>query len=674
MKKNILNNTNDDITQYTFIEHDMHQWIDTSALESDTTAFEALPIGSIFLDKYIITEVLGRGNFAIIYRVKAIELEKSLVIKEFFPKHLVVRDKNNHITLKKSLTIQGKKNYQLMHDTFIGEAKNLVKVTEKSHPNIVTIFALEENVNNTSYFLMNHEAGISLKAYLTKMKKEHGRSLNNAEIYDIAIPLLSGLEQMHSVDVYHQDIKLENILIREDGSPLLLDFGASTILYDIEARRYFNAMTPRYAAIEQINLDIPPKINQKTDIYAMGVLLYKLITDTFPPKIKERLMRINKGEKDPYIPLDSTKITAFDRHLLRAVDKALRISQDERFSSARAFIEAIDKRDKKKKYLLFGLGILAFTVYAWLPKGTGKLMLSPVGEQISIKVDGKEKSLELDDSLKLEVGEHLIEISQPTYVPKIEKIMIAKDQTKKLKLNLMPAEHFVKIKTKTPNLLLSINGKISESSQQFLATYAHKIYEIKVSAKYHQSKTIERSYVALFANHFELNIDLIRNEVKVNIDIKTPKPIGNTIMDVSANEGDVFVDRIANTFVATKGKRYNIHLSNPYYNEIKVIKEYDELAKNPNLHYTFERAYINYKLSTTPNHTKVMFYEKIAGVYVPIFDTAQRIDGVSTFHLPASEEIRMRIYKKGYQEKKIRAFKLLPNLKFKTQKVILAPK
>jgi len=331
----------DESTQFTCFGDDDVTQFEGEVIRHDDDDHRPLKVGSLLFDKYKILKVLGNGNFGMIYLLEANDASKKLlVVKEFFPKGFVTRGDNDEVILKPSLSKQALKNFYFMKDIFIGEAQNLVKVTGKSHSNIVTFFALEENKNNTTYFIMNFEEGITLKEYLSQREEEKKGKLNNNEIYKIAIPLLSGLEQIHQVGVYHQDIKPENILIREDGSPILLDFGASVIVYDEETKKYFNAATPRYAAIEQINVDQPPKINQTSDIYAMGVMLYKLITDTYPPKSKERLDAIVKGNKDPYIPLGTKKLNGYDSHLLKAVDKALQISQEDRFQSAQQFIDA----------------------------------------------------------------------------------------------------------------------------------------------------------------------------------------------------------------------------------------------------------------------------------------------------------------------------------------------
>lgn len=670
MENDILTQFDDDATLFTCLGNDESTLFENQKNDlTEDISYCPLTVGSTFLDKYTILEVLGSGNFGIIYRIKPSSgLDISLVVKEFFPKGFVTRDKNNHLVLKSSLSVQEKKNFKFMQETFIGEAKNLVKVTEKSHPNIVTIFSLEENVNNTTYFLMNHERGVSLKEYINQRKKETNKTLTNDEIYKIARPLLSGLKQIHSVDVYHQDIKLENILIREDGSPLLLDFGASTILHDTQTDKYLNAATPRYAAIEQINLDNPPKIDQRTDIYAMGVLLYKLITDTFPPKAKDRLDVMNKGGKDPYISLRNQKLKNFDKHLLSAVDKALQISQDNRFENAQAFIEALKNTKKIKKYIFLGLAVLGLGSYFSIPESTGSIQLRGLDKGVTIKIDGKNVKVAKNNILSLGVGKHKLEIIKSGHESMQKNITITRSSTKNLEAKLIPSEHEVRIKISPDNAKLEINGKPNNGNTSFHATHKVEEYRIKISAKNHETKVIETTYNKLFERDYNLeNIQLIKTSVDVSVIIDNPFNMGATLIHVNNKP----ISR-ENTFVAKKDKKYKIRIINPYYKEIKRTLSYDTLKKHGKVHYTLERDKVNYILSTDPDGANVVFYERRKGHNHKIFPRPKIIHGETIFELPTSNALYATISKNGYSNLENRPFTLRNDVPIERKHVKLA--
>ena len=662
---------NDEETQYTFIKQDENTLFGTENTEEDGL-HTPLAVGSTLLNKYIIIEVLGNGNFGMIYRVKAKgTLQKSLVVKEFFPKGYVSRAKNGHLVLKESLSEQDKKNYKLMYETFIGEAKNLEKVTKRSHPNIVTIFALEENVNNTSYFVMNHESGVSLKEYMLKNKGEENTGLHNSEIKNIATSLLDGLAQMHNLDVYHQDVKLDNILIKEDGSPLLLDFGSTTILFDPATRQYFNSATPRYAAIEQVNLDSPPTIDQRTDIYAVGVTLYKLITDTLPPKSIDRIESINKGGKDPYVPLQKSQYKEYDAHLLSAVNKAMSLSQEDRFEDAIAFKNALLNKKKRKRNIILGLVLLALSVlgaYFAIPKAKGNLHLDSLDKNATVQIDGKTVTLGHNNFCKVTVGKHNLEIIKDGSMPIKKNIKISTDRTETVDASLMPLEHFVEIQTTPEKAVVEVNGKVSE--HRFMAKSKMEQYHLKISAPYYETQEIEKTYKELYKEDFVVKSHLQKNSVKVTLENNAPTETGTTQIYINKK-------RLApreNFFTAYKDKMYKIEIVNPYYKPKTMDRSFNTLLKLPTLSYRLEREKVAYTLVVEPRHTKIVFYQKINGIYQLIFKQPREIDHKKTFLLPASNDIKIVVSKDGYKELTRSRIEIRPGIKIPPEHIELKSK
>jgi len=349
-------------------------------LQKDIKNYKSLRIGELFLDKYRIVKVLGRGNSSIIYLlVSNDESQKLFVLKEFFPKGFVERNDKEEITVKDSLTKAELKNYHLMQEIFVGEAQNLMRVSSIKHPNVVHFLTFEKNINNTSYYMMEYEEGHTLKTYIENIKKPGlVNKLENKEITSLAIALLSGIKHIHDAGVYHQDIKLENILMRKDSSPIIVDFGASVLVHDKENKKYYNTATLKYAAPEQITMDNPPKINETTDIYNLGVLLYNLITGTFPPKADERIKSLENG-KDVYAPLMEQGLADYDKNLLKAVDKSLNLVQNERFQNATEFKEALLKSSLKKSFIAALLVPLFFALiyFAWPSSQSNVVIAKP---------------------------------------------------------------------------------------------------------------------------------------------------------------------------------------------------------------------------------------------------------------------------------------------------------
>ena len=636
-------------TQFTCFDDDATQFEDASGAQSDNENYRPLKVGSLFLNKYTILKVLGSGNFGMIYLLEANDASKKLlVVKEFFPKGFVTRGENDEVVVKPSLSQRELKSLAFMKEIFIGEAQNLVKVTERSHSNIVTFFSLEENKNNTTYFIMNYESGISFKEYLEKRKEDKKAKLSNNEIYKIAIPLLSGLEQVHKVGVYHQDIKLDNILIREDGSPILLDFGASVILYDEETKKYFNAATPRYAAIEQINVDQPPKINQTSDIYAMGVLLYKLITDTFPPKSKERLDAIIKGKKDPYIPLGNKKLNGYDSHLLKAVDKALQISQEDRFQSAQAFIDALKNKKKILQYVIAGILALALLIYMVIPTKTGKIKLNVSHKGYSVYIDGTKTLLDKDRSAILKTGTHKIIVTKDGYMPYEKSIKVHQASIVNVTANLTPSQQAVSIETNADNATIVLNGRTLKNNI-FTARYGEE-YRLRIIAKDHETLEKEVSYETLFRNDFKLYYKLPVNKIKATINVNLPVEMGVTKIKINH---EPLRDK---TFTVKKGKTYTININNPYYEPLEVKRNFQDFYNTPEQSFTLAQGEGKIDISVKPKNVKITLFKIIDDQEIKLNQKPYKLQTQTILRVPASDKIYMRMSKEGYKTIRSRIF------------------
>jgi serine/threonine protein kinase len=584
-----------------------------------------------------------------IYLLEANDASKKLlVVKEFFPKGFVIRGENDEVIIKPSLSKQELKSFYFMKEIFIGEAQNLVKVTSKSHSNIVTFFALEENKNNTTYFIMNYEEGISLKEYLAQRKEEKKEKLSNSEIFKIAIPLLSGLEQIHKVDVYHQDIKPENILIREDGSPILLDFGASVILYDKETKKYFNAATPRYAAIEQINVDNPPKIDQTSDIYAMGVLLYKLITDTFPPKSKERLDAIVKGKKDPYVLLTNQKLNGYDSHLLKAVDKALQISQEDRFQSAQQFIDALKNKKKLLQYVIIGIIILLTLIYFLMPTKRGKVKLHVGQKGYSVYVDGSKIVLDKDRTTVLDVGKHKVIVTKDGYIPYEKSISVKSNGMVNLSAELTPMQQVVTIETNVDNATIVLNGRTLKKNI-FTARYGEE-YKLKVIAKDHETIEKEIGYETLFQNDFKLYYKLPVNKIKIALNVVLSTEMGITKIKVN---DEPLRDKV---FIAKKGKTYKITVDNPYYEPLQVERTFKELFSNPQQTFVLSPGEGEVTIQAKPESVKVTAYQMIDDQEIKLNKKPYSVNDSITVTLPAANKVYLLVSKEGYKSVRSRIF------------------
>jgi serine/threonine protein kinase len=162
---------------------------------------------------------------------------------------------------------------------FLEEARHL---SQFSHANIVAVARFLET-NGTGYLVMEYERGGTLRSLMRSRKGGFGEE----EVRAVLLPLCAGLSALHAENLLHRDIKPDNILIRESGDPVLIDFGATVDLEYMEGDDWIIVATPGYAPPEQFSREAPhgPWI----DIYAIGATIYEMISGVRLAPFPERL-------------------------------------------------------------------------------------------------------------------------------------------------------------------------------------------------------------------------------------------------------------------------------------------------------------------------------------------------------------------------------------------------
>jgi serine/threonine protein kinase len=275
------------------------------------------------LEHYRIERVLGEGGFGITYLAMDLKLEMRVVIKEYFPTELAVRGEHSQIHSRSHT----REIYQRGLARFKEEAKILAKF---NHPSIVRILSFFE-ANHTAYFVMEYEEGIDLAQYLQKKG-----TLSQEEVLSIMMPILEGLKEIHAHHYLHRDIKPGNILIRKNRSPVLIDFGASKQVIAEVSRSVTSMLTEGYAPLEQYSTDLKQQ-GPWTDLYAVGAVIYRMITGEVPPSAQTRSYQLLQEGNDPYRPLLELRPPGFDENFLRAVDRALALKARERPQNVQEF-------------------------------------------------------------------------------------------------------------------------------------------------------------------------------------------------------------------------------------------------------------------------------------------------------------------------------------------------
>ncbi len=282
---------------------------------------DALPVGTV-LEGYRVLSVLGRGAFGITYLASEEKLERLVAIKEYLPEEFAIRDGVSTINAR---TGSHGEMFEYGRSSFLKEAKTLVKF---KHPNIVRVLTFFEQYG-TAYLVMEYEEGVDLRHYL-----ENSGKLSQDQLLGIFIPINEGLSLVHDLGFIHRDIKPANIYIRNDGSPVLIDFGAARSVVKDNVSDLTRILTEGYAPYEQDN---PAWCDQGpwTDIYALGATLYMAIIRKKPVSASARAAALMRKKDDPYESLAAMTPEGYSPEFCSAIDKALEFEPDNRPQSVR---------------------------------------------------------------------------------------------------------------------------------------------------------------------------------------------------------------------------------------------------------------------------------------------------------------------------------------------------
>jgi len=295
-------------------------------------AKQVLPTDTFLEERYRVIGPLGIGGFGITYLCEDINLGRNVAIKEYFPSEWAQRE-DRFVTVKSSAMIEP---YRFGMDSFRKEAKMTAKfIHEKG---IVTAYDYFEE-NDTAYLVMEYISGTSIG----KKMKAKGQALSPERVCEILLPVLDSLDKLHDRKIVHSDISPGNIMETKEGREVLIDLGAAKYWYDTRPNLAAAFLKPDFAAPEQYRtakLGVPKDEGAWTDIYALGAMMYYMLTGHKPPDVITRL----ESDSIKLLPFRKYKVH-IKKKWFRIVEQCMDVDFHNRYRSVtelkKALIEAL---------------------------------------------------------------------------------------------------------------------------------------------------------------------------------------------------------------------------------------------------------------------------------------------------------------------------------------------
>jgi len=249
-------------------------------------------INEIIGDRYKIIEPLGEGGMANVYRAHDLILGRDVTIKML------------RLDLRDNPTVRHR---------FENE---IAATAELNHANIIQVYDYGED-EAMQYLVTEYIEGTDLKRYIAMRKP-----IPVTRVVDIYDGILAGVEEAHAHDIIHRDLKPQNVLIDVQGNPKITDFGIAT--GQSEA-----GMTATNTAIGSVHYMSPEQVKgegatNRSDIYALGVMLYEMLTGVVPFDADDAVAIAVKHARAP-IPyvrdFDPRIPQALENVILRAMQK-----------------------------------------------------------------------------------------------------------------------------------------------------------------------------------------------------------------------------------------------------------------------------------------------------------------------------------------------------------------
>lgn len=278
--------------------------------------------GTLLGNRFLVGTVIGAGGFGITYKCFDTTLGVTVAVKEFYPAGLVNRAPGE----RRVGLLSGDKETQFRErlQRFLMEAQSVAQFGKAK--DIVNVFDFFEE-NGTAYIIMEYIDGVLLKDYLDKQ----GVVAPEAAM-SIIMPIIEAVKKIHSKGIIHRDISPDNIFIADENAIKVFDFGAAILNDSKEGMAAEPVIKVGYSPLEQYR--DKGKQGFYTDVYAVGAILYQMLTGVKPIESTEREFKDElKSPKELGVNISA--------NMDRAVMEALSVRSELRFQGIQQFQEAL---------------------------------------------------------------------------------------------------------------------------------------------------------------------------------------------------------------------------------------------------------------------------------------------------------------------------------------------
>ena len=261
-------------------------------------------IGKI-VSHYKILDKLGEGGMGVVYKAHDMKLDRDVALK-FLPPHLPVT--HEHIA------------------RFELEVK---AISALNHPHIATIYDVDET-DGRKYIVLEYIPGGTLKSKLRQLTSD-GRVLSFSEVLEYGIQIAGALAHAHRHQIIHRDVKTDNLMLTEEGTVKLADFGLAKLRDSVQITKTGGTLgTPAYMSPEQIRGE---NVDQRSDIFSYGVVLYEMITGRLPFLAEHEPAVLYRILHEEPVPLKSLRLD-MPVGLEDIVNKAMQKDRQHRYERA----------------------------------------------------------------------------------------------------------------------------------------------------------------------------------------------------------------------------------------------------------------------------------------------------------------------------------------------------